>query len=700
MAQYNPQLSNFDPYKILRNNKTSMASPNATPNISVAQPTSNQTIKVASPSPTPNVSVAQPTPLPEIKVSDTPATPNISVAQPTVGAGSYTVQSGDTLSAIARNNNMSLADVLALNPQYQTNPNLIRPGETIKLSNQAVTPTITPTTPTPQAGGFQTSTGEIINPNTGGVATPPTPATSPTTPTTPTTPTPQPETELTPTQLAERSIEELLRPSEEEIKTQEELDRLQESFSKAYTGESQRTIPLEFITGRQRALEQRALDLAQPLQNRMALLEAKRTGALEASKFKLGRLDKEAEIAREASAPAEGFTLGKDQVRYDASGNVIASNLGSEGLSGGFGGAGYVPGENPTVDGWVNLINSGQASIANVPTDELKNAVANALTAGGSSETDQVKAEILRDKINTIEDLLDHRGMSKSVGPSGLARWTPFKIDTWSGDTQDFISKVHQLTSQETLDYLINIKAQGGTFGALSEKELSILQDSASLLNDREIKDGDGNPTGKWNMSEKSFKDELTKLQTLTEKAYDRATGADKEPVTDLARYKRVYSDEFNSKIAPVVRSENLDQEETLQLINRLRQTSFNKVGGDTNIAIPQSSRLAYVNNNPGNLRYVGQAGATQGEGGFARFSSPQAGYQALKNQISLDASRGLTLSQFINKYAPPIENATSVYLSQISSRLGVNPSTKISSINLDNLAKEIARKESSTVIS
>lgn len=43
-----------------------------------------------------------------------------------------------------------------------------------------------------------------------------------------------------------------------------------------------------------------------------------------------------------------------------------------------------------------------------------------------------------------------------------------------------------------------------------------------------------------------------------------------------------------------------------------------------------RSSRLAVVNNNPGNLKFIGQAGATRGEGGFAKFNSVAEGYQAL----------------------------------------------------------------------
>ena len=46
----------------------------------------------------------------------------------------YTVQSGDTLSAIARRNGLTLAQLLAQNPQFAANPNVIRPGQTVILT--------------------------------------------------------------------------------------------------------------------------------------------------------------------------------------------------------------------------------------------------------------------------------------------------------------------------------------------------------------------------------------------------------------------------------------------------------------------------------------------------------------------------------------------------------------------------------------
>jgi hypothetical protein len=99
------------------------------------------------------------------------------------------------------------------------------------------------------------------------------------------------------------------------------------------------------------------------------------------------------------------------------------------------------------------------------------------------------------------------------------------------------------------------------------------------------------------------------------------------------------------------------------------------------NVQYPNGS-LAYQNNNPGNLRYAGQVGATQGAGGFAYFPSYDAGYQALENQITIQANQGQTLSQFINQYAPPTDNNnTSAYLQTLVNATGATPSTPLTNI-------------------
>ncbi|WP_312387852.1 hypothetical protein [Atlantibacter hermannii] len=80
-------------------------------------------------------------------------------------------------------------------------------------------------------------------------------------------------------------------------------------------------------------------------------------------------------------------------------------------------------------------------------------------------------------------------------------------------------------------------------------------------------------------------------------------------------------------------------------------------------------------NNNPGNLNYVGQAGATK-EGGpngrFAVFETMQQGIAALYKQLQLYFSRGKdTIREIINTYAPSSENDTGAYVSAIAKKLG-----------------------------
>ena len=116
-------------------------------------------------------------------------------------------------------------------------------------------------------------------------------------------------------------------------------------------------------------------------------------------------------------------------------------------------------------------------------------------------------------------------------------------------------------------------------------------------------------------------------------------------------------------------------------------------------IEIPKTSKLSFINNNPANLRFAGQIGASKGEGGFAKFNSPQEGLNALVDQIKLDAGRGHTLSTFINKFAPPTENDTKLYIQQAMEALGVSKDTPISQIPVNKLAKFMAMKESSTKV-
>ena len=132
-------------------------------------------------------------------------------------------------------------------------------------------------------------------------------------------------------------------------------------------------------------------------------------------------------------------------------------------------------------------------------------------------------------------------------------------------------------------------------------------------------------------------------------------------------------------------------------------------------ISIPKSSRLAFVNNNPGNVMYVGQAGATEGENGFAKWSTPEAGWNGMIDDLNVKLSgRGqmnaqghgdvntATLADMISVYYPPTGKGNSQaeyeqYVQQISQWTGYTADTKLKDMNSAVLAPAFAKKESQT---
>lgn len=199
-------------------------------------------------------------------------------------------------------------------------------------------------------------------------------------------------------------------------------------------------------------------------------------------------------------------------VLYDKNTGRIISTIGG-GVSAG--GAGYIPGQNPAVDAWVSQINAGKATIANVPAN-IKNAVAVAM-AGGTTQAQPLALAQAKSNIDDISSALTSSNLADAVGPNTIARigfWSPF-----TGGKQNFIGTVEQLRSQLSLDSLVNAKARGATFGALSDSELKMLNESASKIGRWAIKDKNGNVVG-YNVDEGSFKKELDRIGNFAKLDY------------------------------------------------------------------------------------------------------------------------------------------------------------------------------------
>lgn len=141
--------------------------------------------------------------------------------------------------------------------------------------------------------------------------------------------------------------------------------------------------------------------------------------------------------------------------------------------------------------------------------------------------------------IQNITELTSGGGMSTAVGTNILSRspggfWgTVGKIatvigipglfkDVWksaTGQTQNFISGVEQLQSQLSLDSLIQAKAQGATFGALSDTEMRILASSATKIGSWVERDSNGRAVG-YNTTEANFKKELDRINNFAKLDY------------------------------------------------------------------------------------------------------------------------------------------------------------------------------------
>jgi hypothetical protein len=101
---------------------------------------------------------------------------------------------------------------------------------------------------------------------------------------------------------------------------------------------------------------------------------------------------------------------------------------------------------------------------------------------------------------------------------------------------------------------------------------------------------------------------------------------------------------------------------------------------------------ISSQNNNPGNLVYAGQAGASPGgAGGFAKFDSLADGQAALANQITLDAVRGTdvtgrpttTIAELVASWAPASDprNDPAAYAASVGIQTGYDVNAPLSSL-------------------
>ncbi len=105
-------------------------------------------------------------------------------------------------------------------------------------------------------------------------------------------------------------------------------------------------------------------------------------------------------------------------------------------------------------------------------------------------------------------------------------------------------------------------------------------------------------------------------------------------------------------------------------------------------------------NHNPGNIRHGSKwdgLAEVQADQSFCTFIKPEYGIRAM-GKILLTYQRKYqldTVTQLINRWAPPVENNTSAYAEHVAEKIGVDPDERISvHSNLQGLVLAIIQHE------
>ena len=148
----------------------------------------------------------------------------------------------------------------------------------------------------------------------------------------------------------------------------------------------------------------------------------------------------------------------------------------------------------------------------------------------GSTKEDALMNQIATDGVKKLDNILAYSlGKDYAVGATFLDRGVrnPFM----KNKTREFVADTEAILGNLTIDKLLQAKASGATFGALSEGEMHLLEAAASPLNNPalKIKDRDGNTIG-YKVSEEKFNEIMNGIKKYAIIDYEKRTGNKWEP--------------------------------------------------------------------------------------------------------------------------------------------------------------------------
>lgn len=165
---------------------------------------------------------------------------------------------------------------------------------------------------------------------------------------------------------------------------------------------------------------------------------------------------------------------------------------------------------------------------------QISKAWSDAAKSKAATEDKNMSTEALRQRkieTGTQLDLLSNMsqnklGLVESVGTTRPGRTSFTRMIGLGGSADRFRANAKTITSKATLNKLIDIKAQGATFGNLSDGERQEVAKSANALMGYAIYDKDGNSTGKFKGNEKDVLREIHNLELAAFKSNIRSGGS------------------------------------------------------------------------------------------------------------------------------------------------------------------------------
>lgn len=158
---------------------------------------------------------------------------------------------------------------------------------------------------------------------------------------------------------------------------------------------------------------------------------------------------------------------------------------------------------------------NGTMKLDDIKSDLVRRKVAAEITKYKESQPEQM-SQANQVTLNEINSALSNKEGLKAA--SGAWRAVMYGSDTWKAK-KDFLGSVNEILSNKTLQKLIDAKAEGATFGALSEGELELLRSASSKLGTWGIIDKKTQKIKGFSAGEESVKKELERMRDLITKS-------------------------------------------------------------------------------------------------------------------------------------------------------------------------------------